>query len=80
MNGIRGKIQFAIVVFMGLTALTLVIGALILKTQSLDVPDSLIALGSAAVGGLLGYLQKDPTTMETQRITTDEIVDSSKKK
>lgn len=62
-DGIRGKIQLTIVVFMGLLALSLVIGALVLKTQKLDVPDSLIAIGSAAVGGLLGYLQKDiPTT------------------
>ena len=49
---IVGALSFVVVVS--------VLGAVILALKSLDVPDALVALGSAAVGALAGLLAPSP--------------------
>lgn len=72
-SDIRAKVQLAIVLFLGTMALTLAAGALYLQAIGKSVPDSLLAIGSTAVGGLLAYLQKDPQQIQTETIHTDTI-------
>lgn len=45
-----------VVCFLGIVAVAAIIGAIILVGIRTDVPDALIALGSAAVGALAGLL------------------------
>lgn len=41
-----------VVAFLGTVAVLAALGTIILATQKLDVPDSLVALGSASIGAL----------------------------
>lgn len=51
-----------VVVFLGLTVLSTVIGGLVLKyTAAAELPPALIALGSAGVGALAGLLAPSPS-------------------
>ena len=45
-----------IVAALGLTVVASIIGAIILAMTSKDTPEVLVALGSAAIGGLAGFL------------------------
>ncbi|MDD5604351.1 MAG: hypothetical protein WC231_05295 [Dehalococcoidales bacterium] len=45
-----------VVCFLGIVAVAAIIGSIILVSIKTDVPDALIALGSAAVGALAGLL------------------------
>lgn len=49
----------AVVVILGIVIITSAIGALILSDK---IPDSLIALGSTAIGALAGLLAPSPTS------------------
>ena len=49
-----------VVVSLGLCMLASLIGAIILAGQDKDTPEILVALGSAAVGGLAGLLAPSP--------------------
>jgi hypothetical protein len=45
-----------IIASFGLTLVATVVGAIVLAMTKLQTPDALIALGSAAIGGLAGFL------------------------
>lgn len=45
-----------IIVSLGLVAVTAIIGAIILSSNELEIPDVVTALGSAAIGALAGLL------------------------
>ena len=49
-----------VVVSLGLCMLASLVGAIILAANSTDTPEILVALGSAAVGGLAGLLAPSP--------------------
>ena len=49
-----------VVIALGLSALASLIGAIVLVTQNRQAPELLVALGSAAVGGLAGLLAPSP--------------------
>jgi len=49
-----------VVAALGLAVLASLIGAIMLATQGRPTPELLIALGSAAVGGLAGLLAPSP--------------------
>jgi hypothetical protein len=49
-----------VVLFLGLTVLAGVIGAIILSLAGKDIPEALVALGAAAVGALAGLLAPSP--------------------
>jgi len=49
-----------VVVSLGLCMLANLIDAIILAAQGTDTPEILVALGSAAVGGLAGLLAPSP--------------------
>lgn len=49
-----------VVIFLGLTTITAAVGGIIIGSQEKDVPEVLIALGSAAVGALAGLLTPSP--------------------
>lgn len=49
-----------VVFFLGLTVLAAVVGGIVLAGQAKAVPESLVALGSAAVGALAGLLAPSP--------------------
>lgn len=49
-----------VVLSLGLCMLASLVGAIILAAKGTDTPEILIALGSAAVGGLAGLLAPSP--------------------
>ena len=49
-----------VVIALGLCVLSSLIGAIVLAAKGLDTPELLVALGSAAVGGLAGLLAPSP--------------------
>lgn len=49
-----------VVLVVGIAGLAVVIGALVLAFNGKTIPDALIAIGSAAVTGLLGLLAPSP--------------------
>ena len=49
-----------VVAALGLAVLASLIGAIILATEGRSTPELLVALGSAAVGGLAGLLAPSP--------------------
>lgn len=49
-----------VVIALGLSALASLIGAILLATQDRNPPELLVALGSAAIGGLAGLLAPSP--------------------
>lgn len=49
-----------VVVALGLSVLASLIGAILLAIQDRSTPELLVALGSAAVGGLAGLLAPSP--------------------
>lgn len=49
-----------VVVSLGLCMLASLIGAIVLAVKGMDTPEILVALGSAAVGGLAGLLAPSP--------------------
>jgi hypothetical protein len=50
-----------VVIALGLVALAAVIGAIVLAAGDKDIPQILLALGSAAVGALAGLLAPSPS-------------------
>lgn len=50
-----------VVLVLGLSVLSALIGAIILSAQKLPIPETLTALGSAAVGALAGLLAPSPS-------------------
>jgi hypothetical protein len=57
----RDILLFRIVVIaLGLCVLSSLVGAIILAVNGLDTPELLVALGSAAIGGLAGLLAPSP--------------------
>jgi hypothetical protein len=57
---IISNIYVIVVSALGLVGLIAIIGAIILSALSKDAPQVLVALGSAAVGGLVGLLAPSP--------------------
>jgi hypothetical protein len=51
-----------VVAALGFTVLIATFGAIYLAARSLDVPEVIVALGSAAVGALAGLLAPSPAT------------------
>jgi hypothetical protein len=51
-----------VVVVLGLTVMASVVGAIALTLNELDTPELLVALGSAAIGGLAGLLAPSPAS------------------
>jgi hypothetical protein len=51
-----------VVAVLGLTVVASVAGAILLATQGRQAPELLVALGSAAIGGLAGLLAPSPLT------------------
>ena len=49
-----------VVVILGLSALVSLAGTILLESQGHTTPEMLIALGSAAIGGLAGLLVPSP--------------------
>ena len=49
-----------VVVSLGLCMLASLVGAIVLAAQGTETPEILVALGSAAVGGLAGLLAPSP--------------------
>ena len=49
-----------VVVSLGLYMLASLVGAIVLAAKGTDTPEILVALGSAAVGGLAGLLAPSP--------------------
>lgn len=49
-----------VVIALGLCVLSSLLGAIILAVKGLDTPQLLVALGSAAIGGLAGLLTPPP--------------------
>ncbi len=49
-----------VVIALGLTVVLAVIGGILLTSMTKDVPELLVALGSAAVGALAGLLAPSP--------------------
>jgi hypothetical protein len=49
-----------VVAVLGLTVVTSVAGAIVLALSELSTPEVLVALGSAAIGGLAGLLAPSP--------------------
>ncbi len=49
-----------VVAALGLAVLASLVGATLLATQKLPIPELFVALGSAAVGGLAGLLAPSP--------------------
>jgi len=49
-----------VVVSLGLYMLASLVGAIVLAAKGTDTPEILVALGSAAVGGLAGLLTPSP--------------------
>jgi hypothetical protein len=50
-----------VVTVLGLTVIACVVGAITLAMARLETPELLVALGSAAIGGLAGLLAPTPT-------------------
>lgn len=50
-----------VVIVLGLTVIVSVIGTIALTLTGLSTPELLVALGSAAIGGLAGLLAPSPT-------------------
>lgn len=50
-----------VVTVLGLTVIACVAGTIVLTMKELDTPELLVALGSAAIGGLAGLLAPTPT-------------------
>jgi len=50
-----------VVIVLGLTVIASVIGTIALTLTGLSTPELLVALGSAAIGGLAGLLAPSPT-------------------
>jgi hypothetical protein len=50
-----------VVIVLGLTVIASVIGTITLTLTGLSTPELLVALGSAAIGGLAGLLAPSPT-------------------
>lgn len=55
------QIYRAAVYVLGALALIAILGALILAALSVDIPESVVALGSAATGALVGLFADKPT-------------------
>ena len=49
-----------VVISLGLCALSSLVGAIVLAAKGLNTPELLVALGSAAIGGLAGLLAPSP--------------------
>lgn len=49
-----------VVVVLGLTVVGSIVGAILLALSGLSTPEVLVALGSAAIGGLAGLLAPSP--------------------
>lgn len=45
-----------IIAALGLTVIATVIGAILLASTGTSIPDAVVALGSAAIGGMAGFL------------------------
>ena len=41
---------------LGLTVIATVVGAIVLASTGLSIPDAVVALGAAAIGGMAGFL------------------------
>lgn len=50
-----------VVLVLGLTVIASLAGAIALTLKEFDTPELLVALGSAAIGGLAGLLAPSPT-------------------
>lgn len=50
-----------VVAVLGLTVIVCVIGTIVLTMTGFSTPELLVALGSAAIGGLAGLLAPTPT-------------------
>ena len=51
----------AVVIILGILAILAAAGALVMALQTKDIPESLVALGSTAVGALAGLLAPSPS-------------------
>lgn len=60
----------AVVVFLGLIALTVVGGGIWLAAYERSLGDALIAMGSGALGGLTGFLISSRVTADSAATTT----------
>lgn len=63
---------------LGMLALTVVIGAIVLSYQEKTIPDALIALGSVSVGAVAGILSKTsgsetPQAVEVVNVAADPV-------
>ena len=56
------KIYRTAVYVLGLLALISAIGAITLALKGVDLPESVVALGAASVGALVGLFAKSPTS------------------
>ena len=45
-----------IIAALGITVVATVVGAILLASTGLSIPDAVVALGSAAIGGMAGFL------------------------
>jgi len=45
-----------IIAAMGITVVAIVVGAIVLASSGDSMPDAIIALGAAAIGGMAGFL------------------------
>lgn len=45
-----------IIAALGATVIVTVVGAIMLASTGLSIPDAVVALGSAAIGGMAGFL------------------------
>ncbi|HLF75461.1 MAG TPA: hypothetical protein VI524_13985 [Anaerolineales bacterium] len=63
MNNRMGKdiwLYRMVVVVLGLTVVTSIVGAIALALSGQSTPEIIVALGSAAIGGLAGLLAPSP--------------------
>jgi len=56
----QGWIYIGVISVLGAVVLAAVIGGIVLAASGTTVPDGLIALGSTALGGLVGLLSRSP--------------------
>lgn len=56
----QGWIYIGVISVLGAVVLAAVIGGIVLAASGTTIPDGLIALGSTALGGLVGLLSRSP--------------------
>lgn len=62
----------AVVIFLGVISLTCMAGGLWLAAHDRSLPDSLISIGSTALGGLVGFLISSKSNPADQVLPTVE--------